>query len=57
MMRPIGTFGIDFPCIKTVVTPTGVAPDVGLDEEDSVENDEEGDNAGECGVEDEVVVM
>jgi len=57
MMRPIGTFGIDFPCTKTVVTPTGVAPDVGLDEEDSVENDEEGDNAGECGVEDEVVVM
>lgn len=41
MMGPIGSFGIFFPYTKSVASP-GVAPDVGLNEENSgVENDEE----------------
>ena len=69
MTGPIGSLDSDFPCTKTVASPlAGVAPDVGLDEEDSsVENDEEdwaieydenseGDNTGVLGVVDGVVV-
>jgi hypothetical protein len=57
MMGPIGSFDSAFPCTKTVATP-GVAPNVGLDEEDSsVENDEAGDNTEDCGVVNEVVVV
>ena len=64
MIGPIGS-GIVFPCTKSVATP-GVAPDVGLDEEDSsvesdeedsVEYDEEGDNTEVLGVVDGVVVV
>ena len=55
MMGPIGSSSIVFPCTKSVVTP-GVAPNVGLDEEDTIEYDEEGDNTGEFGVVDGVVV-
>jgi len=65
MMGPLGSFGTVFTCTKTVVTPgvaptktvvaPSVAPNVGLDEEDSsVENDEEGDNAEDCGAVDGV---
>ena len=58
MMGPIGGFGIFSPCTNSVAGLVGAAPNVGLDEseEDSVEYDE-GDNTGECGVVDGVVVV
>lgn len=57
-MEPIGSSDFDFPCTKTVATP-GVAPDVGLDEEDPcvAENDEEGDDKEDCDVVDEVLAV
>jgi hypothetical protein len=58
MMGPIGSFDSDFPCTKTVANPlASVAPVVRLDEEDSGEYDEEGDNTRELGVVDVVVVV
>jgi hypothetical protein len=49
MMGTIGSFGIVFPCTKSEASLVGVAPDVGLDEEDSgIENHEE-----DTGVEDD----
>jgi hypothetical protein len=67
MMGPIGSFGVVFPCTNSVAGLVGVAPDVELNEpeedsnvengeKDSVEYDE-GDNTGECGVVDGVVVV
>ena len=49
MMGLIGTFDSDFPCTETLV--------VGLDGEDSIEYNEEGDKTRELGVVDGIVVV